>query len=224
MRLRSVLWSSSPQKIKWWSWWVTLPHNLACRASALLVCHNPFEICDFGFSNHRLASRCGAAPHKLNFGDSAARLVRGLPKSAIRNRKSQIEWCGCRELHPADGRPQGPWRGDILLLNHNREIKRAGRVIARPARAISIKNKHLLAIYSTPTRGFTAAVSVFRGTVYRHTNPVASRSSPALNSISHLMTSSRRLVSIAHSYSNLSISRSFTYSYAWKTKNPASIR
>src|SRR5271165_332557 len=33
-----------------------------------------------------------------------------------------------------------------------------------PAHAISIKNKHLLAIYSIPTRGFTAVVSVFRGT------------------------------------------------------------
>ena len=33
-----------------------------------------------------------------------------------------------------------------------------------PAHAISIKNKHLLAIYSMPTRGFTAVVSVFRGT------------------------------------------------------------
>ena len=33
-----------------------------------------------------------------------------------------------------------------------------------PARAISIKNKHLLVIYSIPTRGFTAAVSVFIGT------------------------------------------------------------
>ena len=33
-----------------------------------------------------------------------------------------------------------------------------------PARAISIKNKHLLVVYSTPTRGFTAAVSVFWGT------------------------------------------------------------
>ncbi len=33
-----------------------------------------------------------------------------------------------------------------------------------PARAISTKNKHLLMVYSTPTRGFTAAVSVFRGT------------------------------------------------------------
>ena len=33
-----------------------------------------------------------------------------------------------------------------------------------PAHAISTKNKHLLAIYAIPTRGFTAAVSVFRGT------------------------------------------------------------
>ena len=33
-----------------------------------------------------------------------------------------------------------------------------------PAHAISTKNKHLLVIYSIPTRGFTAAVSVFGGT------------------------------------------------------------
>jgi hypothetical protein len=44
------------------------------------------------------------------------------------------------------------------------ESKRAGSVNALPAHAISTKNKHLLAIYSIPTRGFTAAVSVFRGT------------------------------------------------------------
>ena len=50
------------------------------------------------------------------------------------------------------------------LLNYNREIKRAGSVIAPPAHAISKKNKHLLVVYSTPTRGFTAAVSVFIGT------------------------------------------------------------
>jgi hypothetical protein len=29
---------------------------------------------------------------------------------------------------------------------------------------VSTKNKHLLVIYLIPTRGFTAAVSVFRGT------------------------------------------------------------
>ena len=55
------------------------------------------------------------------------------------------------------------WRADILLLNHNREIKRAGSFVL-PAHAISLKNKPLLVIYSIPTRGFTAVVSVFRGT------------------------------------------------------------
>jgi hypothetical protein len=44
------------------------------------------------------------------------------------------------------------------------KIKRAGSVIAPPARAISTKNKHLLEIYSIPARGFMAAVSVFGGT------------------------------------------------------------
>jgi hypothetical protein len=58
---------------------------------------------------------------------------------------------------------RAPWQEAILLLNHNREIKRAGSFVL-PARAISIKNKHLLVIYSIPTRGFTAAVSVFMGT------------------------------------------------------------
>ncbi len=36
--------------------------------------------------------------------------------------------------------------------------------MALPAHAISTKNKHRLAIYSIPIRGFTAAVSVFGGT------------------------------------------------------------
>jgi len=56
-----------------------------------------------------------------------------------------------------------PWRGGILLLNHSRESKRAGSLQA-PGPAITTKNKHLLAIYAIPTRGFTAAVLVFRGT------------------------------------------------------------
>jgi hypothetical protein len=72
---------------------------------------------------------------------------------------------GVRKLVRLPGIAPGraPWQGAILLLNHNRESKRAGSVVL-PARAISIKNKHLLVVYSTPTRGFTAAVSVFMGT------------------------------------------------------------
>ena len=61
-------------------------------------------------------------------------------------------------------RKHSTWQEDILLLNHSRESKRAGSDLVLPAHAISTKNKHLLAIYSIPTRGFTAAVSVFRGT------------------------------------------------------------
>ena len=48
---------------------------------------------------------------------------------------------------------RAPWQGAILLLNHNREIKRAGSLV-RPARAISIKNKHLLVIFSDPNPRF----------------------------------------------------------------------
>src|SRR5437016_8358645 len=71
----------------------------------------------------KLASRPGAAPGRLSFGDPAAQ-------------------AGARLI----GKLKGP---GVFML---------------PARAISTKNKHLLAIYSIPARGFTAAVSVFRGT------------------------------------------------------------
>ena len=43
-------------------------------------------------------------------------------------------------------------------------LKGPGAFLILPAHAISTKNKHLLVIYSIPARGFTAAVSVFRGT------------------------------------------------------------
>ena len=57
-----------------------------------------------------------------------------------------------------------PWRGGILLFRSQpRKLKGPG-ALRLPAHAISTKNKHLLAIFSIPTRGFTAAVSVFRGT------------------------------------------------------------
>jgi hypothetical protein len=57
-----------------------------------------------------------------------------------------------------------PWRGGILLfISQPRKLKGPG-AFRLPTRAISTKNKHLLAIYSIPARGFTAAVLVFRGT------------------------------------------------------------
>ena len=44
------------------------------------------------------------------------------------------------------------------------KLKGPGAFLTLPAHAISTMNKHLLVIYSIPARGFTAAVSVFRGT------------------------------------------------------------
>ena len=70
-----------------------------------------------------LAGRCGAAPHRLNFGDSAARLVRGLLTLArdaqqIGDGKSESS-SGLVRL-PGIAPGHAPWREAILLLNHNR--------------------------------------------------------------------------------------------------------
>jgi len=48
--------------VKWWSRWVTLPHGPACKAGALLVCHDPLK----------LAGCLRAARSGLSFGDPAA--------------------------------------------------------------------------------------------------------------------------------------------------------
>ena len=56
-----------------------------------------------------------------------------------------------------------PWREGILLLNHNREIERAGSVLALPAMLFQ-QRTNTSCYLAIPTRGFTAALSVFRGT------------------------------------------------------------
>jgi hypothetical protein len=64
----------------------------------------------------KMASRPGAAPGKLSFGDSAAQAGARLVLKLV------------RLPGIAPGLP--PWRGGILLLNHSREIKRAGSIHA----------------------------------------------------------------------------------------------
>ena len=82
-------------------------------------------------------------------------------------RLGRASWrAACEKLVRLPGIAPGraPWRGAILAVKSQpRKLKGPGE-IALPARAISIKNKHLLVIYSIPARGFTAAVSVFGGT------------------------------------------------------------
>jgi hypothetical protein len=123
-------------------------------------------------------------------------------------------------LERSPGVAPGPstWQEDILLLNYNRESKRAGSY-SLPAQAISTKNKHLLVIYSIPTRGFTAAVSVFIGTpppkplklnsgitqsaricsADEQNSPVENLGSPAHFLVCHQQTSSRCHFRMFHS-------------------------
>ena len=97
----------------------------------------------------KLASRPGAAPGRLSFGDSAAQAGARLfgIGAAAGNRTRTSSVAG---RHSA-------------VKSQPRKLKGPGAFVL-PARAISTKNKHLLAIYSIPARGFTAAVSVFGGT------------------------------------------------------------
>lgn len=81
--------------MKWWSRWVMLPHQLACKASALLVCHDP----------RKMAGRLGAAPSARSFGDSIAQ-AGARPVELVRL--------------PGIAPGPAPWQGAILLLNHNR--------------------------------------------------------------------------------------------------------
>jgi hypothetical protein len=60
------------------------------------------------------------------------------------------------------GGPPGSTAGETPAATG--KLKRAGGLIAPPARAIPTKNNHRLAIQVIPTRGFMAAVSVFTGT------------------------------------------------------------
>ena len=75
---------------KWWSRWVARPHQPACKAGALLVCHDP----------RKMAGRLGAAPSELSFGDSVAQAgARPVDIRALRaaNRRSSIinhKWNG----------------------------------------------------------------------------------------------------------------------------------
>jgi len=56
-----------------------------------------------------------------------------------------------------------PWRGDILLLNHNRESKSAGA--SSRSGAVPFQQRTNTSCYlAIPTHGFTVALSVFRGT------------------------------------------------------------
>jgi hypothetical protein len=73
--------------------------------------------------HERLASRPGAAPGKLSFGDSAAQAGARLICMELSERTEvRIDNAFQKQLVRLPGIAPGlpPWRGGILLLNHNR--------------------------------------------------------------------------------------------------------
>jgi hypothetical protein len=72
--------------------------------------------------NNEVARRLGAAPSSLGFGGPVARLALDAMEFILLNSSFCIELVRSPGVAPG----QAPWRGAILLLNHNREIKRAG--------------------------------------------------------------------------------------------------
>ena len=95
------------------------------------------------------------------------------PRQAEFWRLCRTSWCAtCWKLVRLPGVAPGhaPWRGAILLLNHNREIKRAGSCVglwpsARTSRPAPFQQRTNTSCYlAIPTHGFTVALSVFRGT------------------------------------------------------------
>ena len=81
--------------VKWWSRWVPPPYELACRASALLVCHDPMKIgkppwcCPRQAEFWRLCCTSWCAAYWI------AECTKVRSELCI-----QRNWCGCRESHP----------------------------------------------------------------------------------------------------------------------------
>src|SRR5260221_913004 len=98
----------------WWSRRVTVPHQLACRASALLVCHDP--------ENGKSPWCC---PRLAEFwGLSCTSWCATCFALNVRNaHEVRIESAFRRQLVRLPGIALGPspWQEDILLLNHSRE-------------------------------------------------------------------------------------------------------
>ena len=112
---------------------VTLPLVTACKAGASLFSHGPEWTYALRLTIYDLAGRLGAAPSELSFGDSVAQAGARPVASRMANGQLPIAnrfWAiGHRLLAiapkalvrlPGVAPGLAPWRGAILLLNHNR--------------------------------------------------------------------------------------------------------
>lgn len=118
----------------WWSRRVTLPHSPACKAGALLVCHDPNSpartIAERGdlitmprreVNTNRIAARLPPRTPRLIPRKWHADLVLPQARWVLETRLRKLAR-GVFEMERLPGIAPGssPWRGDILLLNHSR--------------------------------------------------------------------------------------------------------
>ena len=120
----------------------------------------PPKTFDWRFAIYDLAGRCGAAPHKLSFGDSAARWRAACLE--IGNHQSQIVNGMVRLPGIAPG--HAPWRGAILAVKLQPRKLKGPRTSSHP-RPMPFQQRTNTSCYlAIPTHGFTVVLSVFRGT------------------------------------------------------------
>jgi hypothetical protein len=104
-RPSSILYSLS-SLLKWWSRRVTLPHGPACRAGALLVCHDPMENCRLEIAVQlTIGAPPWCCPKPAGFWRPRCASWRTAQSVSAFGRVGLcllplVEWCGRRDLHP----------------------------------------------------------------------------------------------------------------------------
>lgn len=146
--LREALVSDNPSRIAsrsrrksgggWWSRWVTLPHGPACKAGALLVCHDPDPSARaVAVRGHLIATRrrevntirsfaSRFTPSRCSSEEWHAALVLPQARWVLEARLRKLAHGVSKVERPPGIAPgSSPWHGDILPLNHSR-LKNCG--------------------------------------------------------------------------------------------------
>ncbi len=119
-----------------------LPLGTACKAGASLFSHGP--------TRNETGTPPWCCPKRAEFWRLCCASWRAAYLEIGAAAGNRTRTCSVAGSHSA-------------VKSQPRKVRGPGAFVL-PAHAISTKNKHLLMVYSTPARGFTAALSVFRGT------------------------------------------------------------
>ena len=129
--------------MKWWSRWVPPPYKLACRASALLVCHDPMKIgkppwcCPRQAEFWRLCCTSWCAAYWIAECTKVRRERASKETGAVAG--SRTRTCALARRHSP-------------LKSQPRKLRSPGASFALRGFAISTKNKHLLLSCDTNPR------------------------------------------------------------------------